>query len=188
MSLFSSDVPVAGPYAPSCSSRTADGALRGVLVGWCWTAAFRDDASPALHDGRAVAKPPSLARVTLKNSAGFAAFLGAFAAATCFCERTRRADDAWNKVFGGAVAFEDPTDDEETTGSNLACAPAEIIVDYTTATDLCGQYVTSYFDLCDHTPGFCEDKIATDNPYVNWTSVNQCAGCSCSTWPRVGWK
>ena len=104
MSLFSSDVPVAGPYAPSCSSRTADGALRGVLVGWCWTAAFRDDASPAMHDGRAVAKPPSLARVTLKNSAGFAAFLGAFAAATCFCERTRRADDAWNKVFGGAVA------------------------------------------------------------------------------------
>ena len=104
MSLFSSDVPVAGPYAPSCSSRTADGALRGVLVGWCWTAAFRDDASPAMHDGRAVAKPPSLARLTLKNSAGFAAFLGAFAAATCFCERTRRADDAWNKVFGGAVA------------------------------------------------------------------------------------
>ena len=31
MSIFSSDVPVAGPYAPSCASRTADGALRGVV-------------------------------------------------------------------------------------------------------------------------------------------------------------
>ena len=109
MSFLASDVPIDGPYAPSCASRTVDGALRGVLVGACWTAAFRDDASLAMHGGfaevpaRAVAKPP-LAALALRNSAGFAAFLGAFAAATCLCERTRRVDDAWNKVFGGGVA------------------------------------------------------------------------------------
>ena len=71
MSLFSSDVPVAGPYAPSCSSRTADGALRGVLVGWCWTAAFAAKRAPGdAMDGR---REAAVARgLTLKNSAGFA--------------------------------------------------------------------------------------------------------------------
>ncbi|KAH8062028.1 transporter [Aureococcus anophagefferens] len=38
-----SDAPITGPYAPSCGSRAADGAARGVIIGVAWTAAFGED-------------------------------------------------------------------------------------------------------------------------------------------------
>lgn len=111
-----SDAPIVGPYAPSCASRTVDGAARGVIIGVAWTAAFGEDVAivvaseapaAAFHPAPAAtvaARCRQFASLSARNSAAFAGFLGAFSVATCALEKARRRDDAWNKLAGGAAA------------------------------------------------------------------------------------
>ena len=109
-----SDAPITGPYAPSCGSRAADGAARGVIIGVAWTAAFGEDVAMVVASDKApapAAAPASLAArcrsatlLAARNSASFAAFLGVFSGASCSAEQLRGRDDFLNKLVGGLAA------------------------------------------------------------------------------------
>ena len=104
-------------YTPPCSSRTADGVIRGGLVGFAWGAVFGFYEMPAALAAEAKAKGGVLtlaARATrgasyvgssvLVNGLGFAAFLGAFSGVACSCEQARNVKDWKNSTVGGLVA------------------------------------------------------------------------------------
>ena len=94
-----SDAPITGPYAPSCGSRAADGAARGVIIVVAGTAGLGGDVAIVVAADKApvpAAPPASLAArcrsatfLAARNSFSFAAFLGVFSCASCSAEQLR---------------------------------------------------------------------------------------------------
>ncbi|KAJ1448483.1 hypothetical protein M885DRAFT_574256 [Pelagophyceae sp. CCMP2097] len=117
-----SDAPLTGPYSPPCSSRLADGVVRGAIIGVAWSAAFRDEsgllpksaAAPAATLQAAAAESLALraraaAFLVARNAIGFAGFLGTFNAVSCSLEyadaaKARGRRDLWNQMCGGVAA------------------------------------------------------------------------------------
>jgi hypothetical protein len=101
-------------YIPPCSSRMADGVVRGGLVGIAWGLVFglhdlppivpksgEPATSIATRVGRNVF---SLGSSVAVNGFGFAVFLGTFSGVSCLSERTRGAKDWINSAVGGVAA------------------------------------------------------------------------------------
>lgn len=84
-------------YSPPCSSRIAEGVIRGIFVGFAWTAAI--DLPAALSEKKTIVKNTS--RAFISNSTGFALFLATYSGMTCLSEKVRGQDDWKNSFVGG---------------------------------------------------------------------------------------
>jgi hypothetical protein len=62
-----------------------------------------------------------------------------------------------------------------------SCVRAEIVVDYTTTLEHCGQYFDSNAEVCDNLPGSCGPLSESPNPYApeDKKNIAICAGCAC---------
>ena len=68
------------------------------MIGVAWT--FAHGAEPPVPG----AQPRSFGGALLRNSFGFASFLGVYSIVSCSTERLRQKDDVFNYVAGGASA------------------------------------------------------------------------------------
>lgn len=104
-------------YIPPCSARTADGVIRGGLVGMAWGFVFGFYEMPGALAAEAKAKGSVMTlnnkmgrgvaymgSSLMVNGLGFAAFLGAFSGVACYCEQLRGVKDWKNSTAGGLVA------------------------------------------------------------------------------------
>ena len=96
-------------YKPPCSSKAADGAIRGALIGLVWGGVFASPPLPAEAGASvgasALKRAGRVGGSMLRHGGGFAAFLAVYNGVTCTAEAARGGkDDALNAALGGFSA------------------------------------------------------------------------------------
>lgn len=91
---------VSGRYSPPCSSRIADGVIKGVFVGIAWTVAVDVPSSLSNTSER---KRLHLTKCALRNSGSFSLFLAIYSGMQC-CSETLRDKKDWKNHFVGGFS------------------------------------------------------------------------------------